>query len=188
MIAIRKRARRRHADGRAAAMPPPFHAADLPMPAHNEDYLRLIGEATVLRRRKAQIGVAVVLGEVDCARCAAIQRAAGLLGDYVSHARWGPFVVVAFQRCLFEQLKPMWQDLLAGAPDLRAGVAFAGEETSTHDLVLAARRALERAIRLQCDLVAFDERESRAAVAGPCDSPPASAVISAAQARSSSVS
>jgi EAL domain-containing protein (putative c-di-GMP-specific phosphodiesterase class I) len=114
----------------------------------------------VLRQKKVHIGMAIILGEIDRTVCSELQRTVAKLADYVSYATWGPLVVVAFQRSLFEQMKPMWQDLLVGAPGICAGVAFPSDATNTHDLVLAARLALMRAIATHCDLVAFDEQDS----------------------------
>lgn len=167
MIAIKQHAKHRHAVAheRHENEQHLAYALDLhDRSPHDEDYLRLLGEVTVLRQKKARIGMAIILGEIDKTVCSEIQRTVGKLADYVSYASWGPLVVVAFQRSLFEQLKPMWQDLLVGAPGICAGVAFPSETTSTHDLVLAARLALMRAIAMHCDLVAFDEQESVAEV------------------------
>lgn len=166
MIAIRKHSKRHH----AAASAPRGHGAlpyalDAEPPSPNEDYLRLLGEVTVLRQKNARVGMAIILGDIDPTVCAEVKRMIGKLADYISYASWGPLVVVAFQRCLFEQLRPMWQELLVGASGLCAGVAFPDARTTTHELTLAARLALMRAIALHCDLVAFDEDESAAEVA-----------------------
>ncbi|MGE5466316.1 MAG: EAL domain-containing protein [Ignavibacteria bacterium] len=164
MIAIRKHSLRRLAQQWRHVHRPvlPYDLSEGPRP--NEDYRRLLGEVTMLRSRRVQIGIAIVLGDIDRPVCAEVQRAVGQLADYLSYASWGPLVVVAFQRCLFDQLKPMWQDLLVGAPGVCAGVAFPGEGMETHDLVVAARLALMRAIALHCDLVAFEDEESLAEV------------------------
>lgn len=135
-------------------------------PPSNEDYRRLLDEVTLLRRKRAQIGMAIVVGEIDRPLCAELRAAVEKLADYVSYAGWGPVLVVAFQRSLFEQLKPLWRELLAGVPGISAGVAFPDDEDmTTQDLVLAARLALVRALDSHCGLVAFDEEDAMAAVA-----------------------
>lgn len=133
-------------------------------PAPTDDYLRLVGEVTALRQKQVQIGVAVILGDIDKRVCAELKKEIDKLADYVSYANWGPFVVVAFQRCLFEQLKPMWQELLINAPGIAAGIAFPWDDAGTQELVTAARLALGRAIDSHYDLVALNEDEAMAAV------------------------
>lgn len=164
MIAIRRHPPR-HADSRFERVGRLPHAFDPHRsPAASEDYMRLVGEATVLRQKRVQIGMAIILGNIDKRTCVEIKRTIAKLADYISYANWGPLVVVAFQRCLFEQLKPMWQELLVGAPGICAGVAFPDDDIDTHELVLAARLALTRAVDSHYSLVAFNEEESMAAV------------------------
>jgi hypothetical protein len=148
-------------------------------PAQDQDYLRLLGEVTVLRQKRTCVGIAVIRGGIDGKVCREVQRTIGKLADYLSYARCGDGVVVAFQRRLFEQLKPIWGELLARSPGIRAGVAFPDERMSTRDSIMAARLALRRAVTLQCDLVALDERESLEEVARCRRPEPGSAAVAA---------
>ena len=125
---------------------------------------RLLDEVGMQMQRRLPLGLAVMMGEIDPTLCRELERAAKRMRDYVSWTTWGPMVAVVFRSGLFAELQPFWHQLLAESPGISAGVAFSDGLQNQHELWLAARLALEKAMAKREHLVAYEGEESGRAI------------------------
>lgn len=131
----------------------------------NRDYDRLMDEMKAFMRRDLPIGVAIVMGEIDATVCKEIQRSIAGMADYLSWAKLGPVVYLAFKKELYEELKPVWHDLLVNSPGIYAGIAFSDGIDNPKTLCLAARLALQMALARHTEFVVLDGDRALLAVA-----------------------
>ncbi|MFA6445060.1 MAG: EAL domain-containing protein [Sterolibacterium sp.] len=128
------------------------------------DYTRLMDEMRAFMRRDLPLGLAIVMGEIDSTVCREIQRSIAGMADYLSWAKMGPVVYLAFKKELFEELKPIWHDLLVNSPGIYAGIAFSDGIDNPKTLCLAARLALQMALARHTEFMVLDGDQALLAV------------------------
>ncbi|MCK9388455.1 MAG: EAL domain-containing protein [Sulfuritalea sp.] len=131
---------------------------------NNPDYARLMSEMGTLMSEDVPLGLALILGEIDPAMCDEMEHWIDGMADYMSWARFGPVLYVAFAKRLYGELKPIWHELLVNFPGIYAGIVFSDEIDDPQTLCLAARLAMQKAIVLHTSYVTFEGGEAMAQV------------------------
>ncbi len=129
------------------------------------DYASMMQEVDFLLEKGFPLGLALVMGEMDIPVCREIRNVAARQADYISWVATGPVLIAVFRRGLFEELRPAWRQIVAERTEVTAGVVFSEGFANHHELLLAARIALHRAMVQNTDLLVLDPGEANRAVA-----------------------